>query len=107
MPCNTITTQSIALAKAIPTILLNALEAAGWNIPLRSKTDGKSITAYKGGATLTWTAGSGLSVRSSTPQPLIAEITKAYSAQAVTWAAKRAGWQVQQTASDKLTVTRR
>ncbi len=107
MPCNTVTTQTIALAKALPTILMDALKSAGWDIPMRSYVEGKRIDAYKGGATLTWIAGKGLEVRSSNPQPLIAEVTKAYSKQAVTWAAQRAGWQVQQTADNKLTVTRR
>ena len=107
MPCDTVTTQSTNLAKAIPTILMDALKAAGWNIAMRSYVEGKRIDAYKGGATLTWIAGKGLEVRSYNSQPLIAEVTKEYSKQAVSWAAQRAGWQVQQTADNKLTVTRR
>ena len=47
MPCDTVTTQSTNLAKAIPTILMDALKAAGWNIAMRSYVEGKRIDAYK------------------------------------------------------------
>ena len=35
------------------------------------------------------------------------EVTQAYSRQAVSWAAQRAGWTLKQTAANKFTVTRR
>ncbi|OHB65744.1 MAG: hypothetical protein A2Y76_01575 [Planctomycetes bacterium RBG_13_60_9] len=96
--------QSINLAKAVPTILEDALKAAGWNITESTAT---GIAAYKAGIYLGWVAGKGLNVTGYYPQETVTAITKAYSKQAVTWAAKRAGWTVQQTAGDKLTVTRR
>lgn len=105
MPCDTITTQSVSLAQGMPGIVEHALRSLGWNISESTKT---RITAW-GFGNLTWTAGKGLTIRGDpglVPKQLKA-VTKAYSVQAVTWAAKRAGWSVQQTAEDKLTVSRR
>ncbi len=104
MPCDTQSIQSVNLAKAIPAILEDALKALGWNITESTAT---GIAAYKAGTYLSWVAGKGLDVAGYDPQEAVMAVTKAYSKQAVSWAAKRAGWNVQQTAGDKLTVTRR
>lgn len=105
MPCDTITTQSVALAKAIPELVAEAMKALGMQIVRENKT---CIQARASDWTYTtWMAGKGLTVQGNNNQKHVTEMTKAYSKQAVTWAAKRAGWTVQQTAEDKLTVSRR
>jgi hypothetical protein len=104
MPCDTITTQSINLSRALPPVLLQALESDGWTIDEKTET---KINAHKGNASLTWTAGRGLSVQHSSPQQYLDSITRAYSAKAVSWAAQRAGWTVKQNADQTITVNRR
>lgn len=104
MPCDTITRQSVALANAVPAIVVEALKALEWNIVTSTETQ---ISASLGGSSLTWTAGKGLAVRGRLAQQQIRAMTKMYSVRAVHWAAQRAGWTVQQTAADKLTVSRR
>lgn len=104
MPCDSITTQSIDLAKALPGLLAEALEANGWEIQTNT---GQTISAYKFGARLNWVSGKGLEVQARVPSETVQEVTKAYSAQAVKWAAQRAGWTVKQTAQDQLTINRR
>ncbi len=105
MPCDTVTTQSTNLAKALPNIMEYSFKALGWSIVSSTNTEIQARRNY--GEMIVWKAGRGLEVRSSNPQPLIAEVTKEYSKQAVSWAAQRAGWQVQQTADNKIIVTRR
>ena len=104
MPCDTVTTQTVALAKAVPDILRDALAADGWTI--RESTSSR-IYAYSGGSTVVWESGKGLTVRGYNGQQTVTRITKAYSVQAVKWSAQRAGWTVKQTADNILTVTRR
>lgn len=109
MPCDSISTQTIsaALKAAVPDVLLAALAAEGWTTA--GVVDG-TIVARRGEDLLTWSAGVGLTVTSRTEERgkgLIQGLTVAYSRAAVTWAAKRAGWQVQTTGDNKLTVTRR
>ncbi len=107
MPCNSITTQSVALAKAMPSILMDALKAEGW---APNQENDKHIVAWKGSSYLNWTAGQGVTIRGLSRernQQAVTAVTKAYSVQAVTWAAQRAGWQVKQTGANKLTVSRR
>ncbi len=107
MPCNRVTTQSVALTKAMPDLVAEAMKALGWQINVHSKTQ---IEAYASSSYVTWRAGQGIIVRGydqADQQPQITALTKAYSVQAVTWASQRAGWQVKQTAPDKLTVSRR
>lgn len=107
MPCDSVTTQSVNLNMAIADVLADALRADGWRIIIMQTTD--SVQAYKSGQSLEWQKGKGLSIRGSEfrNNETISAITQAYSRQAVQWAAKRAGWTVQQTAADQLTVTRR
>jgi hypothetical protein len=106
VPCNTITTQSVALAKAMPEIVAEAIKTCGGQISLLSQLP-TAIQATIGNNRITWTAGKGITVQGYNNQEQIKTLTKAYSKQAVTWAAKRAGWTVKQTADDKLTVSRR
>ena len=105
MPCDSITTQSVNLSNAIGSILADSLKAAGYHIDsISSET---YIWCYKGPVSIAWKKGKGLEVNSADPQEVIKQVTKAYSARAVTWAAGRAGWTVKQTADNQLTVTRR
>jgi hypothetical protein len=104
MPCNTLTTQSVALANAIPDLMLAALVADGYSIATNAATH---IIATKGSTTVTWTAKKGLEITGRNTTQVVDALTQQYSKQAVTWAASRAGWSVTETASDRLTVTRR
>jgi hypothetical protein len=104
MPCDTITTQSVNLANALPDLLRSALEADGWILePSKQGT----IVAHSAGTGLIWTAGKGLELRGNRNAAEIRQITKAYSRKAVSWAAQRAGWSVKQTTDDTLSVSRR
>lgn len=105
MPCDTITTQSVALAKAIPELVESAMKSLGMQIIHQTAANIKARTSDW--TYITWTAGQGLTVQGNNNQKYITQVTKEYSKQAVLWAAKRAGWTVQQIAEDKLTVTRR
>ena len=106
MPCDTVTTQSINLAKASSSILVDALKEMGYNLSINQAD---RILAYTSGARIEWHAKRGLTVTDSGygTQSRIEQITQAYSRQAVKWAAQRAGWTVQQTTQNQLTVTRR
>lgn len=108
IPCNSITTQSVKLANAMPEIVLDALKDLGWNI--QSETNSK-ITAYKSYESLTWESGKGITLsgmsNQTTAEKNINAITKQYSKRAVTWAAQRAGWQVTTKSENTLNITRR
>ena len=67
------------------------------------------IVARTSGSTrVRWDQGEGLVITSSNSEFFAREITKAYSRAAVSWAAKRAGWQVSTLIEDnKLQITRR
>jgi hypothetical protein len=105
MPCNTITTQSVALAKAMPSIVAHALKTQGWFIREEMET---KITASSNFQSIVWTAGKGLTLTGyGDTKSQIKNIIKEYSKQAVTWAAKRAGWNVKQTGQNTLTVSQR
>lgn len=108
MPCNSITTQSVNLKNAFSDLVVEAMTASRWVVYLATTTQ---VKGWIGASQVTWVKGQGLSIRGYQGQvqnqKTLNEITKAYSVAAVTWAAKRAGWQVQQTAADKLTVSRR
>ena len=104
MPCDTITTQSIKLAKAMPELVKKALEESGWIISDENK---QRIIARKAYDSLIWQAGKGISITSNNSEQQLSEISQAYSKTAVTWAAKRAGWSVSNQETNKLTLTRR
>lgn len=109
MPCDTVTTQTISggLERALPEHVKQALETAGFSIQFA----GLIIRARKYGVDVTWQQGSGLRIDSRTrysqPEALKAEIITAYAGHAVTWAAKRAGWNVTQTADREFTLAKR
>lgn len=108
MPCNSITTQTLSagLGKASHEILSAALTADGWNV---LESSAQFIQARKdGGALAVWRAGTGLEVtaRGAAAGQYVAEVKQAYSRQAVTWAATRAGWKVGTWAENKATITR-
>lgn len=98
MPCDSITTQTISLAKAQPEVLRKALESIGWRIA--TATTGRiEATSPDWIIRVTWTAGQGMTFRGSTQDQqtkAAAAITQAYSRAAITWAAQRAGWTVKQ-----------
>ena len=107
MPCDTITTQSIKLANAMPDLLKQALSNIGWKIT----TDGTTrIVARKSWTRLVWETKKGITLTSDNSaeneQHLI-DITKSYSKVSITWAAKRAGWSVTNLNQNTLTVSRR
>ena len=105
MPCDSVTTQSINLKNAMDTILVEALKAEGFRITVQTA---KTVTATADWQTVTWTKGIGLEIKGmGGAQAVIDKVTKAYSTQAVSWAAARAGWTVKKTADNQLTVTRR
>ena len=107
MPCNSITTQSVNLSNATGSILADALRGVGWTITEQA-TDSISATTEYGDQTVVWTKGQGIAVQSmGDAQSTISDITQAYSARAVSWAAKRAGWTVAQTTENTLSLTRR
>lgn len=104
MPCDTITTQSIKLANAMPDLIEKALRELGWQI----KATGKNkINARKSYDYLVWEAGKGLTISGNNNEKHLAEISQAYSKQAVTWAAQRAGWQVANQTKNTLNIVRR
>lgn len=105
MPCDSITTQSVNLQNAMPTIIEAALKALGYDITGSSETQ---IVARRQNFILDWTKGKGITVRGMrTNEVAITDLTREYSKQAVSWAASRAGWQVTSTGSNTLAVTRR
>jgi len=104
MPCDTITTQSVNLKNAMSDIVEKALKALKWNVTLVNKA---KITAQSNNDTLTWLKGRGIRISSSNSSQHLQNITKEYSKQAVSWAASRAGWNVNSTGTNKLTISRR
>lgn len=107
MPCDSITTQSVNLANAIPTLVDAALRTLGWNVS--GTLDNKSkIIARSGSYVLEWTKGEGVQITGmSKNETAITALTKEYSRAAVSWAAQRAGWQVKSTGANTLEVSRR
>lgn len=106
MPCNSISTQTLSagLAKANHEVLAAALSAAGWTV---TESGAQFVQARQGGAVATWRVGVGLEVSAAGGVADKAAIIKqAYSRQAVTWAATRAGWRVGAWAENKATITR-
>ena len=101
------TTQTIALKNAVPDILRTALAACGWII---TSEDEAGIAARCYGQRLTWSRGRGLSFTTQTvvqAEAARTAITQAYSKAAVSWAAQRAGWTVQSTGANTMTINRR
>lgn len=103
MPCDSITTQSVALKNAVPSILRKSLAACGWELIESTSAD---MVAARGNVRLEWTQGVGFTMTGYN-ESAIARITREYSNQAVSWAASRAGWQVSDRSANQLTVTRR
>ena len=108
VPCNSLTTQTIALKNAVMSVLIEALKADGWTI---RNQDANSLDSKKGYERLTWAAGVGLGVTTdmgaTRVQAITGGVTQAYSRAAVSWAAQRAGWQVQKTGANTMTLSRR
>ncbi len=101
MPCDSVTTQSVNMKNANPDVLIRALEADRWWV---REVSGGLILANRLGDSLRWERGVGLVVRGV--GEAVEEVTRAYGREAVTWAAKRAGWEVKQVGENKLVVSR-
>lgn len=100
MPCNSRTLQTVTeatLQNAVPDLMLAALEQVRGRVQ----------------ATVDWRKGEGLIIQSyrtlseDVRKAVVAEVKREYSRQAVTWAAKRAGWQVKQVDQTRMTMERR
>ncbi len=107
MPCDSVTTQSVSLAKAQPVVLSEALKSAGWSI---SAGNAAEISAVSAVGRVTWQAGKGFTftgMNEAQAKQSESAIVQAYSRAAVSWAATRAGWQVASTQGNKITLTRR
>lgn len=104
MPCDSVTLQSVNLANAIPSVLVDALKDTDWHI---TEETPERISAYRYGDSLTWTNGKGLTIEAQRPERTLETVTRAYSSKAVSWAAQRAGWTVKQDTQNTLTLTRR
>lgn len=118
MPCDSVTTQSVNLANAMRDLVQAAFKSLGYHIDQTSSE--RHIWAYRPGAeSIVWTKGKGLRVQrqggtrrqralmEAKNEVAIKDLTVAYSKTCVSWAAKVAGWQVQDTGVNTLTVTRR
>jgi hypothetical protein len=103
MPCDSITTQTIKLAKAMPEIIEAALKDLDYTVTSNIKT---RIIAKQYNSEVVWEAGKGISITGRNNEQHLNEITQTYSKQAVTWAAKRAGWSVTNINNNTLTVRR-
>ena len=88
----------------MPDLIEKALIELGWQIKATGKT---KINARKSYDYLVWEAGKGLTISGNNNEKHLAEISQAYSKQAVTWAAQRAGWQVKSTNQNQMNLTRR
>ena len=109
MPCDSITTQTVSqnLKNGIGSLVAEAIKAAGYTVDTQTAD---TISAYSGGRRVTWTKGIGLSVSSGSTignYNLVRDITRRYSAAAVSWAASRAGWTAKQTGDNTITLNRR
>jgi hypothetical protein len=91
MPCNSVAIQPVAigLAKADQIVLAEALKVMGWTL-LSTST---GINAYRGSDELLWAYGKDAVVTAN--RDLAEEIRQGYSRQIVHWAAKKAGWKLQ------------
>ena len=106
MPCDSITTQAVVLEKGIIGIVESAMQGLGWNIQARNDTT--IVARTQNNSTVRWEQNVGVNIRGyGNPQNVIDSLTQAYSKEAVSWAAQRAGWTVNQTEANKLTITRR
>lgn len=93
MPCDTITTQTLAagLTKAVPAVLLAAINSLN---RANAAQEGTTIRARVAGHNVDWNAQAGLTVTGWNSEQVAKDIKMAYSKQAVSWAAQRAGWKV-------------
>lgn len=110
MPCDTVTTQFMSekLKNAMLPIIADAIKAMeGWRIIVQ---DENSIEARNGYDKLTWAKGVGMNIttrRQERADQITGEVTRSYSAAAVTWAAKRSGWTAQKTGQNTVVLTKR
>jgi len=108
MPCDSIIRQEVSsrLKNAMAPLVEATLDGMpGWTV---TQSSSERVTAKRGRDTIEWIKGKGLTLTArGTNSTLIPTITREYSKQAVSWAAQRAGWQVQSTEANRLTVTRR
>ena len=108
MPCDSVTIQTIKLAKAEPNILKKAFQSLGFTVSETQNKGNIILSAYYPAVgTVEWKQNKGLTLRSNyKAQQTITKITKEYSKQAVTWAAKKVGWNVKTETENSLSMTR-
>jgi len=111
MPCDSITTQALSekLKNAMPALIKSAMQSEGFRITVDTAT---RIVGVNSIHTWSWEAGKGIRTEARTYDSRAAEaaqsqLVQSYSRAAVSWAAQRAGWTVQQTAPNKLTIQKR
>lgn len=101
MPCWTITKQPVKLEAADPVVLEIALKKLGFTV----QRNGNIIRAQDRGTTFEWARGEGGEIAG---KGLTSEqLTKSYRVSMVHWAAKKAGWTVQNEKGNTLEVMRR
>lgn len=110
MPCDTITTittSTLDLSKASADVLTAALVSMG--LTVRLKTAGRIEAYTPNDTTIIWVQGEGTTIRSQygEDKALAAKIPQAYSAAAMSYAAKRNGWLVKPNGLNKFQVMKR
>ena len=107
MPCDRITTTTLDMSKANPTVLAETLVSMGFKIAAIST--GTHIVATQGNITIEWTQGQGTKVSSTygTDQKIAEQLPRKYSAAAIAYAAKKNGWMFKQVEENKFQVIRR
>jgi len=105
MPCNTITTTSINLGKVNHDLFLQTLIGLGLELQVSIRN---GVTTIRLNTGETFNATSGLFTTTNTDAGArVAELKRAYSAQVVLSQARRMGWAVKKTATNKYEVVRR
>jgi hypothetical protein len=93
MPCDTVTSQTVDMRRALPDLVESALKAMGAEV----QHVGQHVLAvHQDGWRASWAKGGEMTItrRYGDLSEVVREIPRQYSRAAVTWAAKRAGWAV-------------
>jgi hypothetical protein len=111
MPCYTVSESKIDLAKANPDILREALKAEGYTLQATGGVDTLAGYNVRTDVNVYWRKGAGTTLTTTRAQDVTdkagATLTRAYSAAAVDYAARRNGWTVKQTQDGKYQIIRR
>jgi hypothetical protein len=108
MPCDQIRTQKVDMSKVSPEVLAAAMKEAGF-AEVNWNRETNIISGYRDGVLVTWTKGVLTSRTSSVTdaqmKKVMGMVTQAYTREAFKFAARRAGFTVQQKA-EQLVATR-